>query len=108
MKTASSRAGFPIACPNPDTTEHYLEDAGFVDVSRRKIRVPFQLNPEDEYEWNVTAWYRGAMTSDDQLDQNAFLSKYFKGTLLCEDIVVRGREAQMWASILHWESASIF
>ena len=44
-----------------EDTEQLLESAGFVDISRKKIRVPFQNNGRDEYEWTMTTWYRGAM-----------------------------------------------
>lgn len=74
MKDASSRTGFPMACPTPESTEQYLEDAGFVDITRRKIRIPFHLNEKDEYEWKMSHHYKGATISDGPVDKNAFAS----------------------------------
>lgn len=59
MKSASNRAGLPMEYR--EDTEQMLEYAGFVDVNRRKIRIPFWSNPEDRYECGVNEWYRAAM-----------------------------------------------
>lgn len=60
MEAASLRSGYTIACPSPQDTEQHLENAGFVDITRRKIRLPLG-QPRDVYEWNIQRYYRALL-----------------------------------------------
>lgn len=51
LRAASSQQGSSIAFP--DTTEQSLEAAGFVDITRRKTRVPFYCKEGDQKEFQL-------------------------------------------------------
>ena len=71
LTEASARAGLPIAYR--EDTEQLLEDAGFRNITRRKIRIPFHNNENDNHEWNITGWYRTAMGHvESPKNKNAF------------------------------------
>ena len=72
MKEASQRAGLPLAYR--EDTEQLLEKAGFVDISRKRIRIPFQNNPRDRQESEISDHYKAAMSHDSAVTENGFFS----------------------------------
>lgn len=53
-----------MACPSPQDTERYLEDAGFVDITRRKIRLLLG-QALDVYEDRIARNYRALLGSSE-------------------------------------------
>lgn len=60
MKQASEAAGFPIAYR--EDTETLLEQAGFVEINRKKVKIPLYTHGKrDPQEWALAHNYQMAM-----------------------------------------------
>lgn len=60
MQQSSQRAGKPIAYR--EDTEDLLEEAGFVDVSHKRIKIPLYVDGrKDKREWALAHGYQTAM-----------------------------------------------
>ncbi|KAK3710450.1 hypothetical protein LTR37_010293 [Vermiconidia calcicola] len=61
LKEASNRAGLPMEYR--EDTERLLEDAGFVDISRKRIRCPYVGHPDDKHDQDTADWLANAVRS---------------------------------------------